>query len=84
MRRADPWPRRGLSGSRHWPDDDYGDGFRNAAGGGASGEGPLLGAMLGQELVAKAAAIAEPTGRECHEFGIHRGGIRPAELRPKT
>ena len=54
------------------------------AGGSAGGEGPLLGAVLGQEPVAEAATVAEPAGRERHEFGIHLrcGGV--AELIDKT
>ena len=55
-----------------------------AAGGGAGGEGPLLGAVVGEQGVAEAAAVADATGGESHEFVVHRRRIGPGELALKA
>ena len=50
-----------------------------ATGCGASGKGPLLGAVLGQQPVAEAAVVADTPGGDRGEFGVDLGAGAVAE-----
>jgi len=50
----------------------------------SGGEGPLLGAVGGEQGLAEAGAVAQAAGREGGEFGVDRRRIAPGELFRET